>query len=211
MRRLFSLAAFVLMGISGFAQTQTINLPKPNMQRQTLSVMETFQQRKSVREYSPESLSEQDLSDLLWAACGVNRENGNLTAPTAMNRQEIRLYVVYEKGVSLYDPKTHTLTMVADGDHRGLIAGSQAFAKEAPISLLMVGDLDKFGSKSTHAQTMVAVDAGIVCQNIDIFCAAAGLATVPRATMDVKALQSLLGLNENQIPLLNNPVGYPKR
>ena len=209
MKRFLSLAAIMLMGISCFAQTT--NLPKPNMQRQTLSVMDTFQQRKSVREYSKEQLSEQDLSDLLWAACGVNRENGNLTAPTAMNRQEIRLYVVCEKGISLYDPKTHTLTQVASGDHRALIAGSQAFAKEAPISLLMVGDLDKFGSKSPHAQTMVAVDAGIVCQNIDIFCAAAGLATVPRATMDVQALQSLLGLNENQIPLLNNPVGYPKK
>lgn len=209
MKRILSLAAIMLMGIPCFAQTT--NLPKPNMQRQTLSVMETFQQRKSVREYSKEQLSEQDLSDLLWAACGVNRENGNLTAPTAMNRQEIRLYVVCEKGISLYDPKTHTLTQVASGDHRALIAGSQAFAKEAPISLLMVGDLDKFGSKSPHAQTMVAVDAGIVCQNIDIFCAAAGLATVPRATMDVQALQSLLSLNENQIPLLNNPVGYPKK
>lgn len=209
MKRIFSLAAFMLMGIACFAQTT--NLPKPNLQRQTLSVMETFQQRKSSREYSQEQLSEQDLSDLLWAACGVNRDNGNLTAPTAMNRQEIRLYVVCEKGISLYDPKAHTLTQVVEGDHRGLVASSQAFAKEAPISLLMVGDLDKFGSNSPHAQTMVAVDAGIVSQNIDIFCAAAGLATVPRATMDVKALQSLLGLNENQIPLLNNPVGYPKK
>ena len=209
MKRIFSLAAFMLMGIACFAQTT--NLPKPNLQRQTLSVMETFQQRKSSREYSQEQLSEQDLSDLLWAACGVNRDNGNLTAPTAMNRQEIRLYVVCEKGISLYDPKAHTLTQVVEGDHRGLVASSQAFAKEAPISLLMVGDLDKFGSSSPHAQTMVAVDAGIVSQNIDIFCAAAGLATVPRATMDVKALQSLLGLNENQIPLLNNPVGYPKK
>lgn len=209
MKRVFSLVALMLMGISCFAQTT--NLPKPNLQRQTLSVMETFQQRKSSREYSLEQLSEQDLSDLLWAACGVNRENGNLTAPTAMNRQEIRLYVVCEMGVSLYDPKTHTLTQVVEGDHRGLIAGSQSFAKEAPVSLLMVGDFEKFGSTNPHAQAMVAVDAGIVSQNIDIFCAAAGLATVPRATMDVKVLQSLLGLNENQVPLLNNPVGYPKK
>ena len=209
MKRLSSFAALMLLGISCFAQTT--NLPKPNLQRQTLTVMETFQQRKSVREYRPEQLSEQDLSDLLWAACGVNRDNGNLTAPTAMNRQEIRLYVVCEKGISLYDPKAHTLTQVAEGDHRTLIAGSQAFAKEAPISLLMVGDFDKFGSTAPHAKTMVAVDAGIVSQNIDIFCTAAGLATVPRATMDVKALQSILGLNENQVPLLNNPVGYPKK
>ena len=168
MKRIFSLAAFMLMGIACFAQTT--NLPKPNLQRQTLSVMETFQQRKSSREYSQEQLSEQDLSDLLWAACGVNRDNGNLTAPTAMNRQEIRLYVVCEKGISLYDPKAHTLTQVVEGDHRGLVASSQAFAKEAPISLLMVGDLDKFGSSSPHAQTMVAVDAGIVPKHRHLLC-----------------------------------------
>ncbi|MBR1668366.1 MAG: SagB/ThcOx family dehydrogenase [Bacteroidaceae bacterium] len=208
MKQFALLAVTLLMGTTCFAQTQ--NLPKPNLQRKTLTVMETFQQRKSIRDYSPKKLSEQDLSDLLWASMGVNRENGNLTAPTAMNRQEIRLYVFDDKGVSQYDPKAHSLTQVATGDHRDIVAGRQAFAKEAPVSLLMVGDFDKFGSKNEHAQAMVAMDAGYVSQNIDLFCAAAGLATVPRATMDVKALQELLGLNENQVPLLNNPVGYPK-
>ena len=208
MKQFALLAVALLMGTTCVAQTR--NLPKPNLQRQTLSVMETFQQRKSVRDYSTKKLSEQDLSDLLWASMGVNRDNGNLTAPTAMNRQEIRLYVFDDKGVSQYDPKTHSLTQVSAGDHRDIVAGRQAFAKEAPVSLLMVGDFDKFGSKNEHAQSMVSMDAGYVSQNIDLFCAAAGLATVPRATMDVKAIQELLGLNENQVPLLNNPVGYPK-
>ena len=208
MKQIALLAVALLMGATGFAQTK--NLPKPNLQRQTLTVMETFQQRKSVRDYSTKQLSEQDLSDLLWTAMGVNRENGNLTAPTAMNRQEILLYVFAEQGVCKYDPKTHSLTQVAEGDHRDIVAGRQAFAKEAPVSLLMVGDFDKFGSKNEHAQSMVAMDAGYVSQNIDLFCAAAGLATVPRATMDVAAIKNLLKLNENQVPLLNNPVGYPK-
>ena len=209
MKKLAIFAAFVLMGTASFAQTT--NLPKPNMQRQTLSVMEMFQQRKSVRDYSPEQLSEQDLSDLLWATIGANRENGNLTAPTAMNRQEILLYVFTEKGVCRYDPKAHSLTLVAEGDHRDIVAGRQAFAKAAPVSLLMVGDFDKFGNNDEHAKSLVSMDAGYVSQNIDLFCAAAGLATVPRATMDVKAIQTLLGLNVNQVPLLNNPVGYPKK
>ncbi|MBQ9641692.1 MAG: SagB/ThcOx family dehydrogenase [Bacteroidaceae bacterium] len=196
----------LLMGTA--CSAQTTKLPKPNMQRQTLSVMESFQQRKSTRSYSSKLLSAQDLSDLLWATIGVNRDNGNLTAPTAMNRQEILLYVFTDKEVCSYDPKTHSLTKVADGDHRDIVAGRQEFAKTAPVSLLMVADMGKFGSDNEHARWMVGTDVGIVTQNINLFCAAANLATVTRGTMDQQAIQKLLGLKENQIPVINNPVGY---
>lgn len=209
MKKLSLVTTFLLMGISCFAQTT--KLPTPDMKRQTISVMETYKQRKSVREYSAKALSEQDLSDLLWAAQGQNREDGHLTSPTAMNRQEIRLYVFTEKSVSLYDPQANTLTQVASGDHRGIMASGQDFVKNAPVVLLMVADMDKFRSNNQHAQWMVAVDAGIVCENINLFCSAAGLCTVPRGTMDSKAISTLLGLNDNQIPLINNPVGYPSK
>lgn len=209
MKKLSLVTTFLLMGISCFAQTK--KLPTPDMKRQTISVMETYKQRKSVREYSAKALSEQDLSDLLWAAQGQNREDGHLTSPTAMNRQEIRLYVFTEKSVSLYDPQANTLTQVASGDHRGIMASGQDFVKNAPVVLLMVADMDKFRSNNQHAQWMVAVDTGIVCENINLFCSAAGLCTVPRGTMDSKAISTLLGLNDNQIPLINNPVGYPSK
>lgn len=209
MKKQSLVTTFLLMGISCFAQTT--KLPTPDMKRQTISVMETYKQRKSVREYSAKALSEQDLSDLLWAAQGQNREDGHLTSPTAMNRQEIRLYVFTEKSVSLYDPQANTLTQVASGDHRGIMASGQDFVKNAPVVLLMVADMDKFRSNNQHAQWMVAVDAGIVCENINLFCSAAGLCTVPRGTMDSKAISTLLGLNDNQIPLINNPVGYPSK
>lgn len=209
MKKLSLVTTFLLMGISCFAQTT--KLPTPDMKRQTISVMETYKQRKSVREYSAKALSEQDLSDLLWAAQGQNREDGHLTSPTAMNRQEIRLYVFTEKSVSLYDPQANILTQVASGDHRGIMASGQDFVKNAPVVLLMVADMDKFRSNNQHAQWMVAVDTGIVCENINLFCSAAGLCTVPRGTMDSKAISTLLGLNDNQIPLINNPVGYPSK
>ncbi len=209
MKKLSLVTTFLLMGISCFAQTT--KLPTPDMKRQTISVMETYKQRKSVREYSAKALSEQDLSDLLWAAQGQNREDGHLTSPTAMNRQEIRLYVFTEKSVSLYDPQANTLTQVASGDQRGIMASGQDFVKNAPVVLLMVADMDKFRSNNQHAQWMVAVDTGIVCENINLFCSAAGLCTVPRGTMDSKAISTLLGLNDNQIPLINNPVGYPSK
>ena len=209
MKKQSLVTTFLLMGISCFAQTT--KLPTPDMKRQTISVMETYKQRKSVREYSAKALSEQDLSDLLWAAQGQNREDGHLTSPTAMNRQEIRLYVFTEKSVSLYDPQANTLTQVASGDHRGIMASGQDFVKNAPVVLLMVADMDKFRSNNQHAQWMVAVDTGIVCENINLFCSAAGLCTVPRGTMDSKAISTLLGLNDNQIPLINKPVGYPSK
>lgn len=209
MKKQSLVTTFLLMGISCFAQTT--KLPTPDMKRQTISVMETYKQRKSVREYSAKALSEQDLSDLLWAAQGQNREDGHLTSPTAMNRQEIRLYVFTEKSVSLYDPQANTLTQVVSGDHRGIMASGQDFVKNAPVVLLMVADMDKFRSNNQHAQWMVAVDTGIVCENINLFCSAAGLCTVPRGTMDSKAISTLLGLNDNQIPLINNPVGYPSK
>lgn len=207
-RHLF-FSAMLAIGMTACAQ-QVTKLPQPDMKRKTLSVMESFEQRRSIRSYSDKSISVQDLSDLLWAAQGKNSDDGRLTAPTAMNRQEIILYVFTEKGVCLYDPQEHTLTQVADGDHRNLIAGRQEFAQAAPLSLLMVADMDKFGSNNQHAQQMVCMDAGIVSENINIFCAAAGLATVTRASMEHKALQKLLGLKDTQLPLINNPVGYTK-
>ena len=89
MKRLFLMAVLMLVCTVGFAQTK--QLPKPDLQRKTQTVMEAFKQRRSVREYSARMLSDQDLGDLLWAAQGVNREDGRLTSPTAMNRQEITL------------------------------------------------------------------------------------------------------------------------
>jgi len=167
-KKFFTLAALSLC--MTLAVAQTINLPAPNKSKKTATVMEALATRHSERSFSAQKLTDQELSDLLWAACGKNREDGKLTAPTAMNRQE--------------------------------------FAKSAPVSLVIVADMDKFKSNDRRAQTMVSVDAGIVCQNINIYCEAVGLVTVPRATMDHDAIRKLLGLNENQIPLLNNPVGY---
>ncbi len=185
-------------------------LPAPNLKRQTRSVMETYKQRKSERSFSTKELSRQDLADLLWAAQGVNREDGKLTMPSCMNWQEIRLYVFDQKGVSLYDPKSHSLQNVAEGDKRQLIAGRQDFVMQAPVSLLLVADLEKDGHADARSREMAAVDAGICTQNICLFCAAAGLSTVPRASMEHDKIVELLGLTQNQIPMMNCPVGYPK-
>ncbi len=192
------------------AQTVT-TLPSPNLKRETLSVMEAYNSRRSTREFADKQLSLQDLSDLLWAAQGKNRQDGRLTSPTAMNRQEIKMYVFTKDGISLYNPQDNTLTEVKKGDHRGAVAGAQAFAKNAPAVLLFVADAGKFGSTDEHAKQMMAADAGIVSENVNVFCSAAGLVTVTRAFMDKDAVKSVLGLKDGQEPILNNPVGYPKK
>ena len=210
MKKTLSLLASVML-LSSSLLAQSTKLPKPDMNRKTATVMKAYEQRRSVRDYADKALSQQDLSDLLWAALGQNRPDGHLTAPTAMNKQEVVLYVFDSKGVALYDPHAHTLTVVAQGDHRDIVAGRQEAFKTAPVLLVLVADMDKFGSNNQHAQQMASVDVGIVSQNINLFCAAAGLCTVPRGTMDQNAIRQLLGLGENQIPLINNPVGYPKK
>lgn len=197
----------VLTSCAGTARD--VQLPLPDKSRGA-SLMQALSQRQSVREFSDRQLSEQDLADLLWAALGRNRDNGKLTAPTAMNKQEIRLFVFTKDGVAEYMPQTHSLRDVADGDHREKVAGRQDFVKTAPVSLVMVADMDKFGSDDERARVMASVDAGIVCQNINLFCAAVGMSTVPRASMDTKAIQTVLGLTDKQIPIMNNPVGYRK-
>ena len=203
------LAALMAICTTASAQ-QVTKLPAPDLGRKTSTVAQAYSQRKSTREFSRKELSLQDLSDLLWAAQGQNREDGRLTAPTAMNRQEIRVYVFTKENVRLYDPHANTLTVKAEGDHRDIIAQSQDFVREAPVVLVYVADGDAFGKTDEMSKRMMAIDVGIVSQNVNIFCSAAGFVTVPRAYMDSAAISRLLGLNENQFPMLNNPVGYPK-
>ncbi len=202
-------SSLVLLQAVGLS-AQDIQLPKPDLTQQSKTVIEALSSRHSVREYSDKELSDSQLSTLCWAAIGINREDGRLTSPTAMNRQEIRLFVFMKNGTYEYIAKDNLLKKVADGDHRNLVAGRQASVAAAPVCLVMVADLDKFGRNDANSIKMTCADAGYVSQNINLYCEAVGLATVPRASMEHEAISELLGLGENQTPLLNNPVGYPK-
>ncbi|WP_291586922.1 SagB/ThcOx family dehydrogenase [Bacteroides sp.] len=211
MRKVQLLLLCLFVSVVTFAADKVIRLPKPNLNRNS-EVMQAFANRHSTREYAAKALTLTDLSDLLWAANGINRpEEGKRTAPSAMNKQDVDVYVVLPEGTYLYEAKAHQLNLVAEGDHRGAVAGGQAFVKSAPVSLLLVSDLSRLGdAKNVHTQLMGAVDAGIVSQNISIFCSAAKLATVPRASMDTAKLKSILKLTDTQLPLMNHPVGYHK-
>ena len=195
MRKLSFIFASLLLVVTMYAQDlKAIKLSSPDKNRGS-SIMKALSDRHSDREYAAKELSLQDLSDLLWAANGINRPDGKRTAPSALNKQDIDIYVIMKEGAYLYDAKANSL---------------QPIAKGAPVSLVLVSDLSRFGNIADHTKLMAAVDAGIVCQNINIFCAATGLATVPRATMDQAALKRILKLTDSQLPIMNNPVGYPR-
>ena len=209
MRKVQLLLVCLMLSAAAFAADKVIKLPKPNLNR-TGAVMKALSERHSTREYASKALSLADLSDLLWAANGINRkESGMRTAPSALNKQDVDVYVVLPEGSYLYDAKNHQLTLIAAGDYRGAVAGGQAFVKTAPVSLVLISDLSRFGdAKSPRSQLMGAMDAGIVSQNISLFCSGTGLVTVPRASMDQAKLKSGLKLKDTQQPLINHPVGY---
>lgn len=209
MRKVQLLLVCLVLSVAASAADKVIKLPKPNLNRAG-TVMKALSERQSTREYASKALSLADLSDLLWAANGINRpESGKRTAPSALNKQDVDVYVVLPEGSYLYDAQSHQLTLVSEGDHRDAVAGGQTFVKTAPVSLVLVSDVSRFGD-AIQNQLVGAMDAGIVSQNISLFCANAKLATVPRGSMDAAQLKKVLKLKDSQIPMLNHPVGYFK-
>ena len=174
-------------------------------------LMLALKDRKSTREFAPGELSAQELSDLLWAACGINRPDSGLrTAPTAKNMQEIDVYVVKAEGVYLYDAGTNMLMPVLKGDIRES-TGKQPFVKDAPINLIFVADLSRMrGMSAQDADFYAATDTGFVSQNVYLYCASAGLATVVRGWVDKAGLAKVMKLRPDQKIVLAQTVGYRK-
>lgn len=200
-----------LMACSSMLAQDIIKLPNPNVETSSkMTLMQALQQRKSVREYSARDVTNDMLSVVLWAACGYNRpEEKRITAPSAINAQDIEVYVCCKDGAFLYNPAKNQLEKVSSEDLRYAVAGRQSFAKTAPLCLVLVSNLNKFRNP-TRDIVLGAMDAGYVSENICLTCTALGLATVPRATMDKNTLSNAFGLKENQVIELNHPIGWPK-
>lgn len=200
--------SFILLALaSANLNAQEVKqLPKPDMQL-NVTLTEALQKRKSDRDFKETTeINDQQLSQLLWAACGVNRPDRKLlTIPTAINAQDIQVYVCNKEGVMLYQPYENSLLKISDTDVRGMLAERQPNMKNAPLFLLIVSNQEKFRQES---QIYGAMDAGYSSQNICLMCAALGLKTVPRAMMNKEAVAKTLGFNEKQILELNHPIGY---
>lgn len=187
-----------------------IELPKPKLDNGT-TLIQALKARRTGREFSPAPLPLQTLSDLLWAACGVNRDDGRRTAPSAKNWQEIDVYVALAQGVYVFDGKTHALVGIVAGDFRAA-TGLQAFVKDAPATLVFVADLARMKDASPDDRNLYsAADAGFISQNVYLYCAAAGLTTGVRGYVDRPALAKVLGLRADQRIVLAQSVGYAKK
>jgi SagB-type dehydrogenase family enzyme len=195
--------------VAGTQELQTITLPAPDMEG-GLPLMEALALRSSSRSFSPEELPAQVLSDLLWAASGINRpESGLRTAPTARNMQQIDVYVATARGLYIYHPKDHALIPVLAKDIRA-VTGRQEFAALAPVNLVFVADYSRMGDMPEEAKKFyAATDTGFIGQNVYLYCASAGLATVVRGAVDREALAKAMELRPDRHVVLAQTVGYP--
>jgi nitroreductase len=187
----------------------SILLPPPE-KHGGLPLMEVLAGRRSSREFANAPLPLPLLSNLLWAAYGVNRPEGGRTAPSALNAQEIDVFVALSSGAYLYDAAAHQLNLVAASDLRR-VTGYQDFVDEAPLDLVYVADHARMGMVPVaQREAYASTAAGAIAQNVYLFAACNGLATVIRAWIDRAAIADALGLTHDQQVLLSQTVGYPK-
>jgi len=192
-------------------ERKPIKLPDPQINGGR-PLMQVLRDRSSSRSFSPEKLPDQILSNVLWAAFGINRpDTGKRTAPSAVNWQEIDIYVATAEGLYVYDAKTQTLRPILSGDIRAA-TGRQDFVKEAPVNLIYVADFSRMGTATRDDKELYsAADTGFISQNVYLYCASEGLATVVRGSIDKQALAKTMKLRSDQKIILAQSVGYPKK
>jgi SagB-type dehydrogenase family enzyme len=205
------MALLVFSTLVSAQDLKPIQLPKPQMDGGK-PLMQALKDRKSSRAFSAEKLPVQVLGNLLWAAFGINRpDTGHRTAPSAVNWQEIDIYVATADGLYLYGAKGHTLQPILAKDIRAE-TGMQSFVKDAPVELIYVADYLRMGKGTDDGKNLnAAEDTGFISENAYLFCASEGLATVVRGSVDKAALAKAMKLRPDQKIILAQTVGYPKK
>lgn len=208
--KLISSAVGQLKPASPKAHPQEVMQLPPPVREGGMPLLQALAERKSGRSFSAEPLSAQVLSNVLWAGFGINRnQTGGRTAPSALNGQEVDVYVSLASGVYVYAYERHELTLVAAVDARR-VTGFQDFVDRAPLDLVYVADLSEVAAVP-HQQRMLfaAASAGAIAENVYLYAASAGLTTVVRAWFDRDALGAALRLGSHEHVLLAQTVGYP--
>jgi nitroreductase len=204
-----TLSFFAAAFIAGSLFAQSIDLPAPQ-KTGGMPLMDALAKRSTARDFDSKELSHQQISSLLWAAFGINRPDGKRTAPSAMNFQETDIYVLLKQGAFVYAAKSNKLDLVIAEDIRAL-GGTQAFVKDAPVTLIFVADLSKIGGGNNENKKNTAnIDAGYISQNVYLFCASEGLVTGARGLVDRATLGPRLKLRPDQMIILAQSVGCPK-
>lgn len=193
------------------AQPQAMDLPPPQTEGGK-PLMEALKLRRSTREFADRPLAPQLLSNLLWAAWGINRpESGLRTAPSSGGKMDIDLYLAMASGVWIYDPKAHRLLQHMPDDLRAETTTGQDYVKTAPLNIVYVSDAARMGKPSDAQRSFTGIaDSAVIGQNVYLFCASEGLATVIRASVPGQRLAARLNLTPTQAIYLAQSVGYPK-
>jgi len=167
--------------------------------------------RRSIREYVDKPVPIEVLSNLLWSACGVNRPaTGDRTIPSWRHALESEIFVAAADGVWSYDGKAHRLTQILTDDVRAE-TGMQDFVAAAPLNLIYVADGRRLeGASADEKRLWAYTDSGFIGQNVYLFCASEGLATMFRASLDRSRLAKTLQLPETKFITCLQTVGYPK-
>jgi nitroreductase len=208
------LVVFVLAGRLGgrlaAQDVQAVKLPPPQTDGGK-PLMQVLKARHSTREFDTAKLPAQVLSNLLWAGFGVNREDGRRTAPSAMNWQEMDIYVFLAEGTYIYQARENLLKPVVAGDLRAA-TGSQAFVATAPLNVVYIADLAKTSrAQPEQRDSWSAAHAGFIAENVYLYCASEGLNVVVRGLVDKAALAQKLQLRPDQRIWLAQTIGYPKK
>jgi len=194
--------------------TNFIKLPEPQKDLD-FPLMRAIEMRRTKRKWQNSNLSEQEISNLLWAACGIThkettKSKSRRTVPSACNSQEIKVYIALSKGVYLYDEKNHQLIKILARDIREDI-GTQKMMRSAPVGLIYVSDYSKlktFQFKDDNRKWFTSTtDTGFISQNVYLYCAAANLSTVILGLIDRDKLHKALELNENERIIYTQVVG----
>ena len=196
----------VPMELSSF---ETIKLQAPNVDG-GVALMKAAKERKSFREFDETNLSLKHLSEILWMANGINREDGKRTVPSAIALYPLETYAVLANGIYFYDPVEHELQPVVEGDYRNL-SGLQPFVDNAPLNLVFIANYEKYIERNLPQARwlyLASLDAGHCTQNIYLYCASEGLRSVVRAGAKEKELLELLNLDENYQFVVAHTVGY---
>lgn len=201
------ITAIPLLGAVLMLSAQDLKLPAPDTEGGK-PLMQCMAQRKSARRFSSKALPPQVMANIFYAADGITRPDGRKTVPTARNAQNQLIYAATADGSWLYLPKTNTLKKLDSQDIRAL-CGKQKFHAKAPLVLIYVAEPEKVGSTPEQQQNYAANHAGYSSQNIYLYAASEGLATVVCAMVDRDALAKALKLPASQQIMYSQPIGYP--
>jgi nitroreductase len=209
----FRKSAFFMLFLAGIASApaqEIVKLPAPKMEG-GMPLMQALKERRSGREFSSEKLPIEMVSNLLWAAWGVNRPDGHRTAPSARNMQEIDVYVALSDGLFLYEPKQHQLQKILSEDIRAA-TGTNPYVKDAAVNLVFVADPARGNLTDPAAiEFYTGADTAFLAQNVYLFCASEKLEVVVRGSIDRPALAKLMKLRPDQKITLAQSVGFPKK